>query len=101
MNRRDIIEVLTSHRRPGSPVYAHHFQQLPRKVLEPGNVPTLLAVLTDEDLPGKVREQARQLLMAEHARLDHVLAHLQGRRLGKREARREAAVVRLLQHRCK
>lgn len=58
VDRDELIAALARYRRPGSPVYDHHFQRLPASVVRPENVDELLSILRDERLPAKVREHA-------------------------------------------
>lgn len=58
LDRDELIEALARYRRPGSPVYDHHFQRLGASVVQPENVAKLLSILRDERLPAKVREHA-------------------------------------------
>ncbi|MDH5440456.1 MAG: HEAT repeat domain-containing protein [Candidatus Bathyarchaeota archaeon] len=58
MEREEIIDVLAKYRRPGTPVYDYHFRNLPSAVLEEENVPELICILEDKNLPSIVREHA-------------------------------------------
>ena len=58
MMRGDIIAALARYRRPGSPMYDHHFQGLPAEIVRPENLQTLLDILGDRSLPARVREHA-------------------------------------------
>ena len=58
MGRESLVTALASYRRPGTPVYAYHFRNLPKEVLQPGNAAALRAVLQDDSLPLRVREHA-------------------------------------------
>jgi HEAT repeat protein len=58
MTRQQIIDTLSKYRRPGSPLYQHHFRRLPSEIVDGENVPVLLDVLRDASLPAKVREHA-------------------------------------------
>jgi len=58
MTRQKMIDLLAKYRRPGSPMYEHHFQGLPPKIVQKKNVPALLAILRDTHLPARVREHA-------------------------------------------
>lgn len=58
MTRSELVRALEQYVRPGSPNYAHHFQRLPAEVTRTRNVPALLSILEDEDLPPKVCEHA-------------------------------------------
>ena len=57
-NRLKLIELLKAYRRPGTPVFAYHYRRLPADVLKPENADVLLGILTDEELPAKVRDHA-------------------------------------------
>lgn len=58
MTRREMIQVLSKYRRPGSPVYDHHFPGLPAKIARKGNVRGLVGILRDAGLPAIVRQNA-------------------------------------------
>jgi hypothetical protein len=57
-SRRAVAELLAGYRRPGSPIFAHHYRRLPAKVLKLENGDALLDILKDEGLPARVREHA-------------------------------------------
>ena len=56
--KEPLINALATYRRPGTPVYAYHFRNLPKEVLQQKNAAALRAVLQDESLPPRVREHA-------------------------------------------
>lgn len=58
MHGADVIGVLAAYRRPGSPVFATHFQRLPGELIDPEHVPGLIDILVDASLPPKVRDHA-------------------------------------------
>jgi HEAT repeat protein len=58
MTYQSIIDVLATYRRPGTPNFERHFQRLPQELLQQNNVGLLLGILTDNDLPAKIRGHA-------------------------------------------
>ncbi|MFH1570152.1 MAG: HEAT repeat domain-containing protein [Gemmatimonadota bacterium] len=58
MDYGDLLDTLARYRRPGTPVFAYHYRRLPAAVCHPGNVPALIAILEDPDLPSRVRAHA-------------------------------------------
>jgi HEAT repeat protein len=58
MTRQAMIDALAEYRRPGSPVYGYHFRRLPPEITRKRNLPVLLSILEDEDLPSRVRDHA-------------------------------------------
>jgi hypothetical protein len=58
MNRKKLIAALSAYKRPGTPVYAYHFRNLPKDVLQHDNAAALRAILRDDSLPARVREHA-------------------------------------------
>ena len=58
MDRLKLVEALSAYRRPGTPVYAYHFRNLPEEVLQDQNAGALRAVLQDDSLTPRVREHA-------------------------------------------
>jgi hypothetical protein len=57
-DRPTLIALLGAYRRPGTPVFAYHYRRLPEEVLKSGNAGALLGILTDQELPAKVRDHA-------------------------------------------
>ena len=55
MTKQEMIEILAKCRRPGAPVFDHHFQKLPSALPQKQNVPALLGILSDTSLPAIVR----------------------------------------------
>lgn len=58
MERQETIDLLAKYQRPGTPVYDYHFRNLPAAILDEENVPTLIGILKDKNLPSIVREHA-------------------------------------------
>ena len=58
MSKKSLVEALAAYRRPGTPVYAYHFRNLPVEVLRQENSASLRAILQDDSLPPRVREHA-------------------------------------------
>ena len=58
VDQESLVNALAAYRRPGTPVYAYHFRNLPKEVLQRKNAPALRAILRDESLPPRVREHA-------------------------------------------
>ncbi len=56
--KKPLVAALAAYRRPGTPVYAYHFRNLPKDVLQQKNAAALRAILEDEALPPRVREHA-------------------------------------------
>ncbi len=68
MARQELVDALKEYRRPGSPVYSYHFRRLPAEIVRTRNVPALLSILEDEDLPARAREHAAGALGERGAR---------------------------------
>jgi hypothetical protein len=58
IGRKSLVNALATYRRPGTPVYAYHFRNLPKEVLRQENAAALRAILQDGSLPPRVREHA-------------------------------------------
>ena len=58
ISQRDIIAFLAAYRRPGTPVFARHFLQLPAELIDEERVPDLITILLNESLPYMVRDHA-------------------------------------------
>lgn len=88
MDYGDIIDVLAAYRRPGTPVFAYHYLRLPAGLCSPANVPSLIAILEDADLPPKVRGHAAGALgqTGDRRALPALLAGLEQPRLRKAAA---------------
>jgi hypothetical protein len=56
MCRESLVKALAAFRRPGTPVYAYQFRNLPKEVLRQENAAALRAILRDDSLPARVRE---------------------------------------------
>lgn len=56
--RQSLVNALAAYRRPGTPVYAYHFRNLPKEVLQQENAAAPRAILQDDSLPPRVREHA-------------------------------------------
>lgn len=58
LSQCDVIASLAAYRRPGTPVFARHFLQLPAELIDRERVPDLITILVDESLPSMVRDNA-------------------------------------------
>ena len=58
ISKARLVGLLEAYRRPGTPVFAYHFRGLPASVLKPENCGQLVAILGDQELPGRVRDHA-------------------------------------------
>lgn len=90
MRKQQLIEALSTYRRPPSPMYRDHFKDLPPQVLRKGNAAALRGILRDETLPVRAREHAAGALgeIGDRSSIPHLIAALDSPKL-----RRGAAVA--------